>query len=87
MPRSVHAYTCYSCGKQDMCGDCIELYCPECERRIRDCHDGKIPSFFRAEVGEDAHPDCPCMECVRIRNDRSIEAKLAGINLDSQKAQ
>lgn len=83
MPISVHAYTCYACGKQEMCGDCIPLYCGDCERKIRACHGGRIPAFFRAEVGEDAHPDCPCMECKRINAQRSIEAKLAAAGIET----
>lgn len=48
MPFGVHAYTCYGCGKSDLCGDCIRSYCYECEEAMRDVHPGAT---------------CPCFEC------------------------
>lgn len=84
MPIGVHAFTCYSCGKSEMCGDYIPLYCASCKRKIRACHGGKLPGPFLFSFDNEPvtpHEECPCSVCVMHRNKESIKTKLAALGL------
>ena len=71
--RASFVYRCFGCGMEDICGDCIPMYCPECDKKIRETH-GNIPSsFFTPRYGQ----YCPCLDCVNRRNTESIASKLA----------